>query len=267
MASSTPITIRLNLGTSISYTLSSTSDDNNTITPSTTLLQVKQRIASIEDLADSYPVERQRLYLCVGNDRIYLQNDDRTLLSHGISGGEITFYLGRANQRRRLNNEANTPTVAPSSNERQRERQPSVPERTTALISYRRADELFENLQQRMTQLRQMQNAQMIRRSQRQHLDDMINELLENCSEISDVLAMSSDICSEHVLDALYHFASIKNVDAESCAICKVDFARCNLKRKPVVKTSCNHAFHRECLKKWMVASDNLTCPLCRSRV
>jgi len=176
----------------------------------------------------------------------------------------IAIRLSRGNQRRRLNTD--TPTIPPSTTNEQ-QRQPPAPERTTALISYRRADELFENLQQRMTQLRQMQNAQMIRRSERQHLDDMINELLENCSEISDVLAMSSDICSEHVLNALHHFTSIKNADLESCVICKVDFARCNLKKRPIVKTSCDHVFHRECLKKWMVASDNLTCPLCRSRV
>jgi len=285
-SSLTPITLTIHFGASSSYELSSTNDVHNTITLSTTLQQIKERIALLEDFSESYPVEHQRLYHVEGNSRHYLPEDDRTLMSYGIAGRNIMFHLGRSNQRRRLNTNTSTSSLPPSNDRRTVRRNASTNTETqstppastttqvtvrrqTALISYRRADELFEHLQQRMTELRELQNAQMIRRSQRQHLDSMVDELLENCSEISDVLSMSPTSCSEHVLNTMHFFKSLPaSYIGTSCVICNVDFtSRTNLKKRPIVKTSCNHVFHRECLKKWMIASDNLTCPLCRSRV
>lgn len=40
----------------------------------------------------------------------------------------------------------------------------------------------------------------------------------------------------------------------EECSICL------NILNRSILKTECNHFFHKECLTKWK----NKTCPLCR---
>ena len=99
-------------------------------------------------------------------------------------------------------------------------------------------------------------------------LDPKVDLLLEGCIEISDLSSMSPASYSNQAANGSRHFETIPSPDiAQSCVICQDDFGRCDSERKPIVKTSCDHLFHRGCLKKWMITSSNLTCPVCRSPI
>merc|ERR1711862_239783 len=163
-------------------------------------LQIKERIASmdIEELGESYPVECQRLYHNVNH---FLSDDNRTLDSYGLSGSNIILHLGRSSKRRKITVTTTTATATnavPAPNPDAVVETETLPARSLvdavtasevesperprrALISYRRADELFDHLQARMALLREMQNAQMMRRSQSQKLNVMVTRLLEGC--------------------------------------------------------------------------------------
>ena len=55
-------------------------------------------------------------------------------------------------------------------------------------------------------------------------------------------------------------FSTIKDKKITKCTICIEDFQDENI----VSVTPCNHIFHFECIKKWMVNDINhIKCPLC----
>ena len=275
-----PISLTVLTYQSESYVLSSIDDVANIITLSTTLLQVKERIASIDELAESYQVENQCLYCVVGNSHHYLRDNDRTLMSYGASERDVILHLERSTQRRRLNTDTPNSVSAP---QEAREEGQIAARRTPqqarpALLSiriarelnwriersqllYNSCDELRKAVQEKKMintygAVHELQLFNTLTKHLREHQNDMINEATR-------IEAMSAASSSEHVLEHLHHCACVPSSDvASSCVVCNDDFSGCDL----IVKTSCNHVFHRECLKNWMIASDNVKCPLCRSR-
>ena len=92
---------------------------------------------------------------------------------------------------------------------------------------------------------------------------ELMEELKEGCALATRAHSMSANSSSEHVLKQSHHHVSVPSSDvASSCVICNAYFSSCDLRQKPIVKASCNHLFQRECLKKWMITSDDLKCPL-----
>lgn len=51
-------------------------------------------------------------------------------------------------------------------------------------------------------------------------------------------------------------------VENKECSICMIEFND----GKAIVKTSCNHVFHQDCIRKWLERF-NKTCPLCREEL
>jgi len=49
-------------------------------------------------------------------------------------------------------------------------------------------------------------------------------------------------------------------LESAECSICMVGFQDSDL---PIIKTNCNHIFHKDCLKNWLERF-NRNCPLCR---
>lgn len=55
-------------------------------------------------------------------------------------------------------------------------------------------------------------------------------------------------------------------IDQEVCAICLTNENNPLGTCKPEVQTLCNHRFHQDCMRKWLVANQQNTCPYCRSK-
>jgi hypothetical protein len=50
----------------------------------------------------------------------------------------------------------------------------------------------------------------------------------------------------------------------ESCSICITDFT---MGEMVCLLPQCGHAFHSECVRKWLVDQESAYCPLCQARV
>mmetsp|Transcript_8214 Transcript_8214/g.10092 ORF Transcript_8214/g.10092 Transcript_8214/m.10092 type:complete len:546 (-) Transcript_8214:308-1945(-) len=104
--SSENITLIIRLGTTIRFTIPSTSSNNITITVNSTIQDVKSLIA-LEEACDRCPVERQRL---IYKGRI-LSDDSRTLSDYGVAGDNQTLHLVKGNAPR--GSTAPSPSHAP----------------------------------------------------------------------------------------------------------------------------------------------------------
>lgn len=51
-----------------------------------------------------------------------------------------------------------------------------------------------------------------------------------------------------------------KNNDNQDCSICLEKISNV------FYKTTCDHLFHYNCIKKWFITNKNITCPYCRKK-
>ncbi|VVA93583.1 unnamed protein product [Arabis nemorensis] len=58
-------------------------------------------------------------------------------------------------------------------------------------------------------------------------------------------------------------FSDLNRPESECCAVCLYDFENDDEIRR---LTNCTHIFHRECLDRWMMGYNQMTCPLCRTQ-
>ena len=91
---------------------------------------------------------------------------------------------------------------------------------------------------------------------------DIISDILENKSNPYAYIVVKNEIIQIPLLDLI----ELENTreyynyfDTNDCSICLE-----KLNEKHSVITSCNHSFHKECLKKLKLNSDK--CPLCRTQ-
>jgi hypothetical protein len=57
-----------------------------------------------------------------------------------------------------------------------------------------------------------------------------------------------------------YYVKPIEHFQGE-CSICLVEY---NLDSKIVKIRKCDHIYHQECISKWIITINKLSCPLCR---
>ncbi|GAB5591462.1 hypothetical protein Unana1_06362 [Umbelopsis nana] len=86
-------------------------------------------------------------------------------------------------------------------------------------------------------------------------LDDVITQLLEQATSRN-----APPPASEEAIASLKsRKTAIKDIDNnQDCSVCKEDFVI----SEDVLTLPCEHFFHRECIKQWLLV--NGTCPICR---
>ena len=62
----------------------------------------------------------------------------------------------------------------------------------------------------------------------------------------------------------IYCFQHSKFDNAQDCPIC-FEALLTSQSRRHVIKTKCNHTFHKRCLNKWLAT--NNSCPICRTQL
>ncbi|XAR49067.1 hypothetical protein NMG60_11032113 [Bertholletia excelsa] len=55
------------------------------------------------------------------------------------------------------------------------------------------------------------------------------------------------------------------NSEGQRCAVCLEDIR--SRGKQPVVKLSCSHKYHSDCLRPWLAAADHPNCPCCRTPI
>lgn len=91
------------------------------------------------------------------------------------------------------------------------------------------------------------------------HGDNQIQNFINNSFNENSVIDDSPS--STEVLDKYDSLNTIKNDKEDTCSIC-LDEIKIN---KKIYNLSCNHKFHKKCLKNWL--KEKFSCPTCRIEI
>ena len=100
------------------------------------------------------------------------------------------------------------------------------------------------------------------------YLEDDIESLRRKISELNRQMLIRKSESEEIRLamifvntNTVYKPSIIENDDNESCSICCCEMTKETSGRL----YECSHVFHHDCIKKWFLHKDSLTCPICRT--